>query len=243
MGRRSGDETVGALILALMQQRSWEQAALARRLEVNVATVRRHLRHLQAHDPSITATIEPPQVVWRVPKGWAPGALPLGTEGARALFHLLARTPGSMRNELLGRVVAMLPQPTLVDRATRVVVVPELSEAEERAFSVFVDAAALRRAVRIRYRSLGAGGEAEPRDVSPQRILAGSVFYLLAKCHRDDRLKHFRLSSVDDARIATGVSYREVDGATLDAHIATSAGAFRGEQNESIVFDVRRSEL
>jgi predicted DNA-binding transcriptional regulator YafY len=154
---------------------------------------------------------------------------------------MLARTPGSMRKVLLGRVVALLPQAAAADRAASVVVVNELSETEERACAVFIDAATSRRAVRMRYRSLSAGGESEPRDVSPHRILAGAVHYLLARCHRDDRLKLFRLSAVDDARIASGVVYRDEHSDAIDHWLATSAAGFRSEREEPIEFDVRRS--
>jgi predicted DNA-binding transcriptional regulator YafY len=241
MGKRAADETIGALIVALMKQRTWEQAALAREIGVSVDTVRRCLRRLQERDRSITCTSEPPHAVWRVPRGWAPGALPLGANEARALFYLLARAPGKMRNELLGRVVALLPEAGAAARAASVVVVNELTEGEERAYAVFVEAAVQRKAVRMRYRSLRGGGEAEARDVSPHRILAGAVPYVLGTCHREGKLKLFRLSAVDEARIAATVPYRDESHGEIERWLATSAQGFRAERAETIEFDVRRS--
>ncbi|MEI8259143.1 MAG: hypothetical protein WCJ30_26035 [Deltaproteobacteria bacterium] len=158
-----------------MKQRRWEQSQLARHLEINVATLRRSLRRLQARDPSIASETDHPHVIWTVPRGWAPGALPLGAEGARALFHLLARTPGATRNELLGKVATLLPHAPAAGRMQQSVVVQALTEREETAFDVLCDATTFRQAVRMRYHS-ERSNEVETRSLLKQPLSLGLDF-------------------------------------------------------------------
>jgi predicted DNA-binding transcriptional regulator YafY len=93
VGQRTPTETLFGIVAAFVEQRTWTQADLARKLETQTATIRRRLGELQAGGFKLERSEEPPHVYWSVPKNWFPGALPLQAEEVTDLLRLLARGP------------------------------------------------------------------------------------------------------------------------------------------------------
>jgi DNA-binding transcriptional ArsR family regulator len=104
VGQRSASETVARIMLAFTEQRTWTQAELARRLELAVPAVRRHLMELRAGGMPLERDDEDrPQVFWSVPKGWFPGGLVLEGAEVHRLLGALLHLPRSARRDRLLR--------------------------------------------------------------------------------------------------------------------------------------------
>lgn len=234
MGRRSGVETVVELFGAFVDRKRWRQAELARRLEMTVPALRKHLTLLTKHIP-LTSTTEHPDVFWQVSPEWrAEGLVLRGTDGA-AILRLLARAPRSTeRDRLLSLLLqkdSRLASPARVQPA-------ELGADEERFLSVVEDAASKLTPLKMKYSSAHRGGT-EWRVVSVARIMPSPPSRFLAVCHRAGKLRAFRVSGIHAAHLHAEEPFREADAGELARRLAKNVGGFYGDGEGEESFVVR----
>jgi predicted DNA-binding transcriptional regulator YafY len=245
MGRRTGSESVVALIACFLERGgTWSQAALAARVGVSVPSVRRKLVELQeAGVPLERDDRDPPQVYWSVPrKGWLPGTIRFEAGEIADLLRLLSRLPkGVMRTRIIERVVdGYVGQKSAP--AERVVVPHSFAPAEEQWLSLVEDAAARGEVLQMRYLSANRG-EIENRRVSPHRVVVDNHTRFVATCHKSDSLKWFRVDRITYARLDGVADARKANEEVLDDLIATSVNGFRGAEHATEVrFAVRDPE-
>lgn len=240
MGRRTGTESALALVVAFLKKDSWKQSELARHLEIGVPALRKRLFELQSAGMPLESESEPPHVYWSVPKKWLPGGVQLDPDEVRELLRLLARLPRSTaRERVANRVLKAVPRMT---RRPPAVVTAELDVDEERWLSMVEDAASRGEVLRCRYLS-ASRGIVEWRALSPHRVSIGPPARFVATCHRDGRLKWFRVDRVLSARLEGTADARRADDEALASLLATSIGGFHGDlAPQELSFFVREPE-
>jgi predicted DNA-binding transcriptional regulator YafY len=229
VGQRRSTETLFQIIAAFIEEPTWTQANLAKKLETTSETVRKHLLDLQAGGMKLHVEKEHPHVFWSVPKNWLPGAVAFKGEEAADLLRLLGRAaPGGLRDRLIGLTVdrlAMGGQRFPFDLET--IQSPTEPDAdEEDKLAIVEDAAAQRIALKMRYYTASKGRETK-RHVSVHRIVAGPRAQFVATCHRAGDLRRFRVSNVLEARLDRGEAFRPATKAALDKFDRESFGGFR----------------
>lgn len=222
MGRRSASQSVVALFVAFVEESTWTQAALARRLGVTVPVVRKHLSELMEAGCPLERQEEHPHVYWSMRKGWMPGGVTLTGPDLGATLRLLARTPRTqVREQLLAKLLRVAPAG---DRP-----VPNDTQGiDDSIVATLEDSAQRRQAVRIRYVSTSTGDHAA-RHVSVHRVEYGPPLRFVATCHRTDSLKWFRGDNVVAAEAAPNESFRSATADTIDGFLATSVGGYAGD--------------
>ena len=225
MSTRSAAETIVRLVQAFIEEKTWKQADLARRVGVASRTVAARLVELREAGVPLEREADLPHVYWSVPNGWVPGGVTLASEDVSELLRLLARAPRSAaRTRLTLRLVASSPAvAALGSLAGRVVTEPDREE--DRFLPVIEDAIARRTALRFRYFSSHRGA-LEWRHASVAREVPGACGRFIARCHRDDQLKWFRVDSVTDAALDSTEPYRPADDADIDALLSGSVDGF-----------------
>src|SRR3954468_2117222 len=132
MGQKSKTETVVAVLQALLQQRSWSQAELARHVDVTVAALRKHLNELSASGFPLEREDDHPHVFWSVPKGWFPGAVLFDSASVPELLRQLSHLPRSAaRDRLIRRILEAAPRPSIAPPSVSVVLTRQSTESEE----------------------------------------------------------------------------------------------------------------
>ncbi len=244
MGQRSSTATVVAIVQAFLEERSWKQASLARRIEIAVPALRKRLEELQAYGFPLEREEDHPHVWWSVPKSWFPGAVVFKDAEVGELLRLLARLPKSRsRDQVLESILRQLPargdMAALVGTA---IVPPDASGPSERYQSVLEDAAAQRIAVRVRYFSAGRGAEGA-RHLSVHRVVIGPPARIIATCHRSGTLKWFRIDNVFEARLDEHEPFRPAAPADVATfHDASLDGFHQDGPTEVLSFFVRDPE-
>jgi predicted DNA-binding transcriptional regulator YafY len=236
VGTRSSTKTVAALLKAFLDQRTWKQADLARRVEVAPATIRKRLLELQSTGIPLTSEDEHPHVYWSVPKSWYPGGVLLGDAQITELLRLLARLPKSKaRDQVLETLLRSLPaRPP----APAVLVPAGTTAREEQHVPVLEDAASKRVALRFSYYSAHTGKEGS-RHASVHRVLLGPPARFIALCHRASDLRWFRVENVTDARLDEGEPFRHAAPDAVEAFQRASLDGFHdGGAAEKHVFFV-----
>jgi len=240
MGTRSAGESLAAIIQAFLKRRTWTQADLARQIGVTVPAVRKRLLDLRAAGMPLEDERDATQVYWRVPKTWFPGGVALEGKDLEALVRLLGRMPKSReRDRVLHVVLDGLP-----GRAPPTAVVsPVVSGAEEKFLDAVQDAAERKKPLRFRYYSASRGSDSL-RHASVHRLLAGPPARFLATCHRDDKLKWFRVDNVFDASVDPAVAFRGATADAVDELVAGTLDGFYdpGVKKEKHTFFVREPE-
>jgi len=240
MGRKTGSESAVALIGCFLEREgTWAQAALARRVGLTVASVRRKLVELQEAGVPLEREGEPPQVYWSVPKkGWLPGTIRL-EEGEVA--DLMRLPKSAKRSQLLARVLERYVGNKAAP-AENVVVAPALGDAQEQWLTLVEDAASRGEALEMRYVSASRGA-VETRKVSPHRVVMEGHTRFVATCHTSGALKWFRVDRITYAKLAGAGEARRAAEAAVDELLATSVNGFRGPEEASEVrFRVRDPE-
>jgi predicted DNA-binding transcriptional regulator YafY len=227
MGKRSGVETAGGIMLAFYRNQRWRQAALRRELDVTDETLLRALRALIAQGmPLIRDGSDKPHVWWRVPKDWAPSGVLFPRDEIPALLRVLARSPRSRERD------AVLAHATLsaraADGAQSRVEPASLSEPEEMWLTVVEKAADRAVALNMRYFS-ASRGQTEWRVVSAQRVLVGPPSRFVATCHRSSTLKWFRVENISQAKLDVGTVYRREDESRVLEFVNESIDGYRGD--------------
>jgi len=165
------------------------------------------------------------QVYWSVPHAWGPTGVFVPASDIDPLLRMLVRHPKSaVRDGVISRLLAALPQPELWRRLLDVVLAGHTS-AENGFIDLVEDAAAQQSTLHARYYS-SHRGKIEWRWLSVQRIVLPERF--VAWCHKAERLKWFRLDRVLDARFDSGVAYHPDP--TTEAFIEASVDGFAGQE-------------
>ena len=244
-----------ALVHAFLDERSWSQADLARKLEVSTAAIKKRLEEMQSAGFPLEREEDHPHVWWSVPKGWIPGGVAFSGEELVDLLRVLGRTPrGKKRDRLLARVVKQLPKDGAAtqgvagagDDATSggpgALVPPRSSEPEELFLSVVEDAATTRTALKLRYFTASRGKEGS-RHASVHRVIVGPPGRFIALCHRTGELKWFRIDGVFDARLDPTEAYRPSTKKDVEKFQAESLDGFHSPgPAEPLAFFVRDPE-
>jgi len=228
VGQRSATETLFGIVAAFVEQPTWSQAELARRLETRPETIRRYLTELAGTGFKLTREEERPHVYWSVSKGWLPGALVFSGSEARDLVRLLGRGRKSpLRERILKIAIERLAQSgQAVGEAP--VAAPALGEEEEKWLGVVEDAAVQKRVLKMRYFTASRGKEAW-RSASVHRVDVGARPHFVATCHVNGDLRRFRVSNILDARLDQGERFRALADGELSRFDVESLAGFRDE--------------
>jgi predicted DNA-binding transcriptional regulator YafY len=223
MGQKTAGESIAAIIQAFVKRRTWQQAELARHVELGVPALRKRLVELRAGGMPLSDDRDPPHVYWSVPKTWFPGGIALEGKDIEALLRLLGRMPKSRERDRLMRVaLECLPGKPA---PTSAVVTSEVSGAEEKFLAVVEDAAERRRPLRFRYYSASRGSDSL-RHASVHRVLIGPPARFVAMCHRENKLKWFRVDNVFDASVDAAVDFNAASAAEVDELVAASLDGY-----------------
>lgn len=228
MGQRSATETLFGIIAAFIEQRTWTQADLARKLETQSETIRKRLGELKASGFKLEREEDHPHVFWSVPKDWFPGALVFKPDEIGDLLRLMGRAPrGELRERLIDVVVKRLSNlgHAQSDFDPEAVRSPEVRAEEERWLALVEDAAAKRVALKMRYFTASRRTESW-RHVSVHRVDLGAHPHFIAVCHKASALRRFRVSGVSFAQLDASEPFRSVTPEELAAFDQASFGGF-----------------
>ncbi len=242
MGQRSSTETVVQLVQAFLEQRTWKQADLARRLEMTTPAVREKLKELEPLF-GLECEKDHPHVYWSVPKNWFPGGVMFKREQLPDLLRLLLRMPaGKARDTVLETILKNVPKEAAADTLTAAVVSPETNDNEDAYLSVVEDAAAKKVALRFRYFT-ASRGEMMTRYGSVHRVVPTHPARFIATCHRDGTLKWFRVENMFSAELDSHQTYRSAAKDAVEAfHRASVDGFNAGGEPTPHSFVVRPPE-
>jgi predicted DNA-binding transcriptional regulator YafY len=207
MGRKSSTESVAGVLLAFLESNIWKQADLARRVGVERKTLKRILDDLQQGGLRLSQEEDPPHVYWCVPKTWFPGAVAFRGEDLTELVRLLQLAPQSPKRDRLLGVIATTATGLRGTATANAILTRSLSPEEESVLAELQRAAQSQHALRVKYFTLSRGDLAS-RVVSVHRLLI-DVGRFIATCHRDGRLKWFRLDGVQAVQAASEEAYRQ----------------------------------
>lgn len=226
MGSRSSTETIVAILKAFLDQRTWKQADLARRVGVSPAAISKRLWELRSSGIPLESEKDHPHVFWSVPKSWYPGGVLFTGEQVTELLRQLSRVPrGKARNQLMDTVIGFLP-----NRQAMAAVVPAESTArEEQHLPVVEDAATQTVALRFSYFTANRGSEGA-RLASVQRVLPGPPARFIAICHRTGKLKWFRIDNMSDSKLDLTEPFRDAERKHVDAYLRASLDGFHDGQ-------------
>ncbi|HQF22708.1 MAG TPA: hypothetical protein PL065_04575, partial [Polyangiaceae bacterium] len=220
MGQGSAAETVAAIFLAFVEQRTWRQAELAQRIGVSVPWLRRRLLSLQTAGMPLERDDETPQVYWSVPRGWFPGGIVLTGEQVVDLLPIVLRAPKSKRQQ---RVLRLLAGSGLDVSSQQTVVAGTLTALEDSVLGVLEQGAATKTVTRLRYQS-HSDAVAHWRHVSVQRVMVGQPVRFVGLCHKATQLRWYRLDRVSAAELAGQEPWQSVSVEVLDKFISESVG-------------------
>ena len=227
MGRKTGTETAIALIACFIQDKSWNQSALARAVELTVPALRKKLIELQAAGIVLERQEDAPHVWWSVKASWMPGTVKLEADDVRDLLRLLSRLPnGAAKGRVLARILDGYVGAGAMKRNDATVLPPTLGPQEEHWLGFVEDAAGQGQVLRFRYLSARAG-VVETREASPHRVVPGPPARFMATCHRSGKLKWFRVDRMSGATLEGKERARKVDEKELEEALRTSVNGYR----------------
>jgi len=221
VGARSRYESIAKIVFAFTRQRTWAQAKLARRVDVQPRQLRKILLELQDAGMPLERERDRPHVYWSVPKGWLPGGVSLsGEEVAMALGLMIRLPPSGDRERLLNALAPFAKRPP----ADAVEHHGQQGPAADELWRLVPQAIADEQVLRMRYRS--ARGEAKARSVSPQRIDA-EARHLIAWCHEAKALRRFHFKRVERIEVdGCDDGYVRVERRVLDGFMEQSVDGF-----------------
>jgi predicted DNA-binding transcriptional regulator YafY len=225
MGARSKTETPLRVLAALLEQRTWKQAELARHVGVETQTVKRCLEELEAAGVLLEREEDHPHVYWSVPKSWLPDGVNLPRDLLVDLLRRLARAAaGGERDRLLTHLVSAAPE--LGDMVARV---QAAHVSDGVGFSSTVMAALEdawdSHAVVLMYRK-SRKAPVEPRVCSPACFVDRHQ-HLLARCHTTGLARRFRLDRIVQVHSAVDETYRPLSDAEMQEQLAGAVDGFR----------------
>ncbi len=199
MGRRGGTETLSVVLLAFLERRTWRQADLVERSGVERKTLVRLLTDLHHAGLPLVRDADPPQVYWSVPKTWFPGSVAFQGQDVVELVRLIQRTPRSeKRDRLLTQITTSATGTQGMIRGDAILT-RTLSSEEEARLSALQESVEQSLALHVQYFTLSRGDVAW-RHLSVHRVVVESA-RVIATCHRDGKLKWFRLDGILSARL------------------------------------------
>ncbi len=236
MGKRTATETIGAVLVAFLERRTWKQAELARHLEISTRQLQTVLHELSAQGVPLESEREHPHVFWSVPRTWFPGGLFLDDERGKLIARLIARLPRTKERE---SVLA-----SLFDALPSLAIAASFTESPEApgVVGVLEDGAVLQRAVRTRYFT-ASRGDRSTRVVSVHRIVFDGHPRFIATCHRSNELRWFRVDGVERAELDEHEPYRPATRSAIDDFVSASVDGFHGSARPiDVAFFVREPE-
>jgi len=229
MSRKRTAEIVASVIQAFLEEGTWKQAELARRASTNTETIRKTLEDMRSAGWPLERQEEPPQVYWSLPQGWLPPGMVLPMDRVATTLRLLARLPADAdRDGLIGYLTSASPDdahPSLDAWAQ-----PKVSSSEARRLGRIEDAIRDRIALVVRYYSAHRGTQ-ESRVISFQRITRAQHIRLCGHCHRDDRLKWFRLDHVNELEADAEEAFVEHSPSELDNYVSATVMGFHSAKD------------
>jgi DNA-binding transcriptional ArsR family regulator len=213
MGRKSGSSTT-LDILELLGQRphaGWLQSELARALGVLPATIREHLKKLEAYG-LVDLSPDVNLVQAKLRAQWAPSGVAMSLGLLTQVYRLLQRLPKSReRDELLQRVEAavfegarekFLPLGEASDAG-------QVTSRETEFLAALEDSIATHKTIAVRYEKpaqthadLAATSRPNPRLLSAAFLLVGPPARFIAFCHQSGIPKWFRVDRIATLRQA-----------------------------------------
>lgn len=243
VGARSKYETVAEIVQAFVQQTTWRQAHLAREIGVSSRQLSNVLRELQRSGMPLESENEPPHVVWSVPNGWFPGGVSFQQKHLALLIDAVLRVPDEDSRELLLRrlVTGRTTASSAVKRLMTSVRATLLKKDEHSTLLTTEQAILQGHSLRLRYFSTHSG-ELEDRTITPLRVFLEPRPRIAALCHRDRKLKWFRIDNVERAEPATEELPLPHDEGAVSAFLAASVDGFNDGSETEHVFIVRPPE-
>lgn len=238
MGSRSAAETVIALLQAFIEERTWTQADLARRLGLTTPQVKKRLDELSRLGVPLEAEPDHPHVYWSVPQRWFPSGIVLSSDHAQELLRQLSRTPASdPRNELL-KVIA--------SAARAQVPIPHDDRdpgSLEKQLRLVEDALSTGEPLVMQY--IGARhGSPRRRTVTVHRIMGGPRVRFVATSHASGELRIYRVSRIVDAQLCSDEPAWTRPEEEVTRFVAETVGGFRDPMEPvPVAFVVREPEL
>jgi predicted DNA-binding transcriptional regulator YafY len=245
VGQRSSTVTVVQLVQAFLEQRTWTQKALADRLEMTTPAVREKLKELEGIF-NLEREEDHPHVYWSVPKDWFPGGILFTREQMPELLRLLMRLPqGKARDGLLGTVLRNLPKGhggAISDGIPATVVPPAATKQEEQYLAVVEDASSKKVALGFHYFT-ASRGQMSTRHASVHRVILGRPARFVATCHREDKLKWFRVENIVSAHLDAHEPFRAPEPKSVEQFLRASVDGFNaGGAAAELSFVVRDPE-
>lgn len=244
MGQKTAGESIAAIIQAFLKRRTWSQSELARQVDLGVPALRKRILDLQSAGMPLTDEKDHPHVYWSVPKNWFPGGVALEGKDVEVLLRLLGRLPRSRdRDRLIAHTLESLPGNAVAAPPSDAVMTRTASDPEEKFLDVIEDAARRKRPLRFRYYSASRGSDTW-RHASVHRVVVGPPARFVAVCHRDDKLKWFRIDNVVDAAVDPETGWKSALAAEVDDLVASSLDGFHdpSAKKERHAFFVREPE-
>jgi len=233
-------ESISVILIAFLERRTWQQAELARRVGIERKTLVKLLTGLERAIP-LTRDEEPPQVYWSVPNNWFPGGVAFQGQAVVELVRLFQRAPRSeKRDRILLQISKCVPDLQSMIRPD-VILTQALSVEEETLLSVLQESVEQSCALRVQYYTLSRGDLAW-RYLSAHRILVESG-RVIATCHREGKLKWFRVSGILSAHLATQEGFRSRGDTDIQDYLDQSVDGYHsGESPLRCIFRVRLPE-
>jgi predicted DNA-binding transcriptional regulator YafY len=221
MARKSPIETVMEILNAFAEKPSWSQAELARHLQITVRPLAKYLDAFPAHFGVYKLPPEDtkPNVVWRCEMPATVGPVISHAEVA-SFIKQIRRAPKSKARDAAITRLKKLSKDDRSSASTR-----ELTPQEEMHLEQLEEAVAKHHVMHIHYVPLS--GASNPwRHVSPQRIVLNGPPRVVGYCHRDLKLKWFRVDRIYSALADVAVKYVQVAREQVDAHCDNSVDGF-----------------
>jgi predicted DNA-binding transcriptional regulator YafY len=228
MGKRTATKSVAQVMVALLTQRTWIQADLARAMDLSTEALRKVLSELSDGGVPLTSEKDHPHVYWSVPKTWFPGGVLFRAEVVPDLLRELAHLRRSKARDRLLEIAMSQLSPKAKHAAVPPVVSRAVSDQEEQYLSVVEDAASRRCALWMKYVTASRGGRVSDRHVSVHVIDVGPPARFVATCHRNGDLRWFRVDGIVRARVDDAQAFRVCRTGEVEAFRASSLDGHRG---------------
>ncbi|MCA9641816.1 MAG: winged helix-turn-helix transcriptional regulator, partial [Myxococcales bacterium] len=205
MGARSSTETALRVLAALLEQRTWKQAELARHVGVETQTVKRCLEELEAAGVPLESEKDHPHVYWSVPRSWLPDGVNLPRQLLADLLRRVARGATSTDDRLLHHLVSAAPGLSDIVERVRASHMADGTGFSSSMMAALEDAWDSH-AVLLTYRK-HRKAPLEARVCSPA-CFVDRHRHLLARCHATGVAKRFRLDRIERVHDMQGEEHR-----------------------------------
>jgi predicted DNA-binding transcriptional regulator YafY len=246
MGTRDNYETVTRVMQAFVAQRTWQQAELARHVEVQPRALRSLLTSLQQSGMPLDKEDDHPHVFWSVAPHWFPGGVIFDMDDWQVLVHAVLRIADpARRQKLLTRLLSGRRSVTLaatgVERLKLAVTAAPLSSEEHEKVLLIEQSLLEGVPLAIHYYS-ASRGKLGWRVISPQRVFTEPHGRIAAYCHVNQALRWFRIDNIQRARLERTETRKDVEVGELETFLAGSVDGYSDGTDEPLRFQVRSPE-